>query len=130
MYAGCAYGPREIWGFRVKHCVRSAYYPREIFFGISRDPPSATSLLVTSAAAAALDRFAPVSSPVKSCVKSRSRSPAAVLGVEVPCPRFRSSSCLFFCKAVAAVRVRTVVSAAAAAAVACHYSSFTSAVSR
>ena len=39
MYAGCAYGPREIWGFRVKHRVRSAYYPREIFFGISRDPP-------------------------------------------------------------------------------------------
>ena len=76
---------------------------------------SATSSLVTSPTAAALSRFA----PAVSLVESRSRSPAEVSGVEVPRPRFRSSSFFFFCQFAAAAawtsRVAAVVPTAAAA---------------
>ena len=68
-----------------------------------------------SQSVAVRDHFA----PAVSCAKSRSRSPAEVSGVEVPRPRFRSSSFFFFCQFAAAAawtsRVAAVVPTAAAA---------------
>ena len=68
---------------------------------------SATSSPVSAPAAAALGRFAPAAS----LVKPRNRSPAVVLGVEVPRPRFRSSSFFFFCQFAAAAAVHSHVAA-------------------